>query len=133
MTKILLALLFSSFLFVGCSKEDNPYKEFEKERLAHLISEKGEAIRQLAQPVSCTDPSEWKLTDIQSECGRSHMAYHQSIDERKLKDLIKDHDLAMEIYRPYVLPFIFCHPYREPTGVVCVDGKAVVQYQEPST
>lgn len=132
MKRTLLVLLLVSFFFAGCNEEDNPYAKFEQERLAQLISEKHEAIRQLAQPVSCADSSEWKLTDIQSECGTSYIAYHQSTDERKLKDLINDHDLAMEIYRSYVLPYISCAPYREPTGIACADGKAVVQYQEPS-
>ena len=128
-------LLFASFLFVGCSEEDNPYKEFEQERLAQLAAEKHEAIRQLAHSTSCMDPGEWKITEIPSVCGTSYIAYHKSTDERKLQELIKDHDLVVEIYRPYVAPFISCLPYSVPTGVRCEDGKAIVkypEYQEPS-
>jgi hypothetical protein len=136
MKKTLLHVLLSaSFLFIGCSEEANPYKEFEQERLAQLASENYEAIRQLAQPTNCSEAAEWKIAEIQSVCGTSYIAYHKSTDERKLRELIKDHNLVIEIYRPYVAPFIYCLAYREPTGVSCEDGKAIVQYpeyQEPS-
>lgn len=131
----LLALLLVSFLFVGCREEDNPYKEFEQERLARLAAEKFEAIELFAQPTSCTDPSEWEVAEIQSVCGPSHIAFHQTTDKRKLRDLINDYNLLMEIYRPYVAPFINCAPYREPTGISCEGGEAIVKYpayQEPS-
>lgn len=131
----LLVLLSVSFLSVGCQEDGNPYKEFEQERLAQLAAEKHAAILQLAQPTICTDPSEWEVAEIQSVCGTSYIAYHKSTDERKLQELIKDHNLVIKIYRPYVAPFIYCLPYREPTGISCEDGKAIVQYpeyQEPS-
>lgn len=127
----LFTLLLVSFLF-GCREEDNPYEEFEQERLAQLASEKYEAIRQFAQPVSCTDPDEWKVVEIQSVCGTSHIAYHNSTDERKLSELINDYNLLIEIYRPYIAPLIYCLSYREPIGVRCEDEKAIVRYQEPS-
>ncbi len=131
MKKFLLhVLLFGSFLSVSCREEDNPYKEFEQERLAQLASEKYEAIRQLAQPTDCFDATEWKIAEIQSVCGTSYIAYHKSTDERKLRALIKDHNLVIEIYRPYVAPVIYCLAYREPTGVSCEDGKAIVQYPQ---
>src|SRR5690606_10303314 len=102
------ALLLVLFLFAGCRDEDNPYKAFEQERLAQLAGEKYEAIRQLAQPTDCSDAAEWEIAEIQSVCGISHLAYHKSTDERKLRDLINDYNLLMEIHRPFVLPYILC-------------------------
>src|SRR5690606_27427334 len=126
-TTFLHFLLFVSFLSLGCREEDNPYKEFEQERLGQLAAEKHEAIRQLAQPTSCSDSGEWKITEIQSVCGTSHIAYYSSADERKLRDLIKDYNLLMEIYNPFVLPYILCSATAlNPQGVICEEGKAVV-------
>ncbi|HLT06715.1 MAG TPA: hypothetical protein VK014_04260 [Cyclobacteriaceae bacterium] len=129
-TTFLHFLLFVSFLSFGCREEDNPYKEFEQERLAQLAAEKHEAIRQLAQPVECSDPSQWNVAEIETECGSSHIAYHNSTNKGKLLEMIKDYNLLMEIYRPYVAPFIFCLSYRPALGVKCEDGRAIVKYEE---
>lgn len=126
-----LTLMFSlTIILIGCREENNPYKEFEKERLGELVAEKFEAIQLLAQPTNCSDVAEWKIAEIQTVCGTSYIAYHKSTDERKLHELIEDHNLVIEIYRPYVAPFIYCLAYREPAGVSCEDGKVIVQYPE---
>jgi hypothetical protein len=128
MKKILLLTLTLAILLVGCGEEDNPYKEFEKERLGELAAEKFEAIRTLAQAEPCTNSAEWKITEIGSVCGISHLAYHQSTDERRLRELIQDYNTLMEVYRPLIAPFIDCLPHREPIGIVCEDGGPVVDY-----
>ena len=130
MKKILLLALTLAILLVGCGEEDNPYKEFEKERLGALAAEKFEDIRTLAQAEPCTSPTEWKITEIESVCGISHLAYHQSTDERRLRELIQDYNKLMEVYRPHIAPFIDCLPHREPIGIVCEEGIPVVQYPE---
>lgn len=130
MKKILLLTLTLAILLVGCGEENNPYQEFEKERLGELAAEKFEAIRTLAQAAPCTNPAEWKITEIGSVCGISHLAYHQSTDEGRLWDLIQDYNSLMEVYRPHIAPFIDCLPHREPIGIVCEEGRPVVQYPE---
>jgi hypothetical protein len=130
MKRTLTLMLSLAIILIGCREETNPYKEFEKERLGELVAEKFEAIQQLAQPRNCSDAAEWRIAEIQSVCGTSYIAYHNSADEKKLHELIKDHNLVIEMYRPHVAPFIYCLASREPTGVSCEDGKAIVQYPE---
>lgn len=130
MKETLLLTLALAILLVGCREEDNPYKEFEKERLGELAVEKYEAMLKLAQATSCTDPAEWKIAEINSVCGISHFAYHQSTDEKRLRELIQDYNILMEVYIPHIAPLVDCLPHREPTGVACKAGKAVVEYPE---
>lgn len=130
----LLALLSVSFLLVGCQEEhnpyeDNPYKDFEKEQLTQLAAQKYEAILNLAQASPCIDATEWKIAEIDSVCGISYLAYHQSTDERRLQELIKDYNLLMEVYIPHIAPLVDCMPQREVLGVACVEGRAVVEYR----
>lgn len=126
----LLLTLTLGILLVGCRKDDNPYKEFEQERLAQLAAEKHEAILKLAQPTYCIDPKDWKIAEIESICGISHLAYHQNTDERRLRELILDYNILMEVYRPYIAPLVDCLPQRQPIGIACEEGRAVVQYPE---
>ena len=126
---ILSTLIITALFLTGCER-DNPYEDFTQEQLSRLASERYEAILHLAQPTSCTDAAEWDLMDIESVCGRSHLPYHESVDKRKLTELIRDYNLLIEIYRPTVAPFIYCLSYREPKGVVCEDGEARVVYEE---
>src|SRR5690606_7525016 len=119
----------ASLLTVSCEKAGNPYRDLSHEQLQKKLVERYEEILLLANPVDCTDPDEWRITEILSVCGRFYIAYHQSVDEKKLQTLIKDHNLMTEIYAPMIAPSIDCMPYREPIGVVCVDGKATVEYE----
>lgn len=128
MSKAVIWTLIVTALFVmGCDK-DNPYEEFTKEQLSRSVSEKYEAILNFAQPISCTDPAEWHLTEIESVCYPFPLAYHESVDKRKLTALIQDYNLLMEVYRPLVSPYIDCLGYGEPKGVACGEGKPLVQY-----
>ena len=126
---ILSTLIITALFLTGCER-DNPYEDFTEEQLSRLVSEKHQAILQLAQPTSCTDAAEWDLIEIESVCGRTHLAYHEHVDKRKLNELIRDYNLLIEIYRPMVAPFIYCLAYREPKGVVCEEGKARGVYEE---
>lgn len=128
--KTILSNLIILALFLKACEKDNPYEDFTQERLSTLAGERHEAILRLAQPTACTDPTEWRITDIETVCGRSHIAYHAQVDEGKLTELIRDYNQLIEIYRPMVAPFIYCLGYREPKGVVCEDGKARVVYEE---
>lgn len=128
MKRILLLMLSVALLVVGCREDKNPYLEYEEERLAQLANEKYEAIRTLAQARVCTDPNEWRLAGLNSACGVLHIAYHQSTDEKRLQKLINDYNLLMEAYVPYIAPRIDCIPYREPEGIICEEGRPVVQY-----
>ncbi len=130
MKRTLLLTLSIAILIIGCREDENPYLEYEEERLTQLAIEKYEAIRTLAQARACTDPSEWKMVELNSVCGMLYVAYHQSTDEKKLQKLIKDYNLLMEVYMPYIAPRIDCTPYREPVGIVCEEGRPVVQYPE---
>lgn len=118
----------ASLLTVSCEKEENPYKNLSYEQLRTRITERYEEILLFAHPEACTDPDEWRLAEIMSVCGRGHIAYHGSVDEKKLQALIKDHNLLVEIYAPMVAPVIDCMPYRQPIGITCVDGEATVEY-----
>jgi hypothetical protein len=132
MKRTILLTLTLVILLVGCREDENPYLEYEEERLAQLANEKFEAIRTLAQAEPCTDSAEWKITEIESVCGISQLAYHQSTDERRIRELIQDYNTLMEAYRPHIAPFIDCLPYSEPIGIVCEAGRPVVQYPEYS-
>lgn len=126
---ILSTLIVALWLLAGCEK-DNPYEDFTQEQLSKSVSEKYRAILNLAQPTSCTDPAEWHIAEIETVCGRSHLAYHETVDKRKLTALIKDYNLLIEVYRPMVAPLIYCLAYREPKGVVCEDGRPLVEFDQ---
>jgi hypothetical protein len=130
MRRTFLLTLTVAIILAGCREEDNPYKDFEKERLAQLATEKYEAIHTLAQAVPCTDPADWKIAAINSICGISHLAYHQNTDEKRLQGMIRDYNALMEVYRPYIAPLVDCPPQRKPIAIACENGKAVVQYRE---
>jgi len=134
MKKVILKVLIGIVLatLMSCKKAGNPYKDLPPEQLRERLSERYEEIQLLAKPVDCADPDEWRITEISSVCGHAHIAYHESVDEKKLNSLIKDYDQLVEIYAPLVAPVINCAPpYRgNPIGVQCVDGDAIVQYDE---
>jgi|SRR5690554_6352816 len=132
MSKAILAtlILIITLLFVAGCEKDNPYEDYTKEQLSKSVSEKYNAIVIFAQPTICTDPAEWHLIEIESVCSHSYLAYHESVDKRRLTALINDYNLLIHIYRPMVAPFIDCLGYGEPKGVVCDDGKALVEYEE---
>lgn len=132
---IWLLILTLAVLLAGCREEEgpyeeNPYKEFEQERLAQLATEKYEAIRTLAQAVPCTHPADWKIVELESICGIFHLAYHQNTDEKSLQEMILDYNALMEVYRPYIAPLVDCLAQREPIAIACEDGKAVIKYPE---
>ena len=130
MRRTFLLTLTIAFILAGCRDDENPYLEYEEERLAQLATEKYEAIRTMAQAKPCTNPAEWKMAGLNSVCGMFYVAYHQNTEEKRLQKLINDYNLLMEVYMPYIAPRIDCTPYREPVGIVCEEGRPVVRYPE---
>lgn len=122
-------LLLISCLAISCEKSENPYKNLSDGALSERIEAKQKEILLATSPVPCTDPKEWKMADIQTVCGLYHIPYHQSVDEKKLRSLIHDLSLLVEIYRPKIAPVINCAAYRAPIGIVCEDGKAVIKFE----
>lgn len=111
------------------SQEENPYKGYKKEELSQMLAEKFESLLAFAQPEPCIDTADWKLIPLISACGDTYIAFHQSVDEQKLKELVQDYNYAMEVYIPYIAPLIDCAPQPvKPAGIVCAEGKAVVSY-----
>ncbi len=130
MRNILFYVLIAVTSFaIGCKKDGNPYEGLSREELGKLVSERYDEMRTLASPVPCTDPEEWELAAIEAVCSPKHLAYHQSVDVEKLRELIRDYNLLMDIYGPLVSPFIDCMPHGPVIGVVCENGKAIVQYE----
>ncbi len=125
----LLTLFIVAIIAISCEKAKNPYADLNAETLGKLAAEKYEAILALANPVPCTDAKEWEITEIQTICGRSYIAYHESVDKKRLQSRIADYHQVVEIYGPIMAPVINCMPYRKPLGVVCEDGKAIVEFE----
>lgn len=126
------SLLACSMLFVVCKSEshlENPYKEKTEKELETLSNEKHSKIIALANPKECTDPDDWKIIDIQTVCGTSHIPYHRSVDKTTLQNMINDYNKLMEIYQPMISPRIYCDPYRKPLDVICKEGRATIKYE----
>lgn len=123
-------------ILLGACREDekpfqaeNPYKGYKNEELSQMLAEKFEALLAFAQPEPCVDPVDWKLIPLSSACGNTYIAFHQNVDELKLKALVQDYNYAMEVYIPYIAPLIDCAPQPlNPAAIVCDDGKAVVMF-----
>lgn len=128
----LTTMLACIMLFVVCKSEshlDNPYKEKTEKELETLSNEKHNKIIALANPKECTDTDDWKIIDIQTVCGTSHIPYHRSVDKMTLQHMINDYNKLMEIYQPMISPRIYCNPYRKPLDVICKEGKATIKYE----
>lgn len=131
----LTTLLACSMLFVVCKSEshlDNPYQGKTEKELEILSDEKYHQIVSFASPVTCTNADDWKLMEIQSMCGASHLAYHRSVDKTTLRNKINDYNRLMEVYRPLIAPRINCAAYQKPLGVRCNNGKGIVGYEQTS-
>lgn len=129
---VITSLLACTMLFVVCKSEshlDNPYKEKAEKELEVLSNEKYSKIIALANPKECTDTEDWKIIDVQTVCGTSHIPYHRSVDKTTLHNMINDYNKLMEIYQPMMAPRINCIPYRKPLDVICQEGKAMIKYE----
>lgn len=128
----LTTMLACIMLFVVCKSEshlDNPYKGKTEKELEILANEKYDNIIALASPKECTNSDDWKIMDIQTVCGKSHIPYHRSVDKTTLQNMINDYNRLIEIYKPMVAPKINCISYRKPLGVVCKEEKATIKYE----
>lgn len=122
-------------IFFSCKRKDccipdipNPYKNFSQEQLEKLSTDSYKKINELTTSIPCTDPTDWNMTDMRTECGLSHIVYHKSLDRTKLEQLIYNHNQIMEIYAPMVAPVINCMAYQKPSGIICQNGKATLIY-----
>lgn len=129
-------LLACCMLFVVCKSEshlENPYKDKTEKELESLSDEKYSKIIAFASPKACSDATEWKMTEIRTVCGTSYLPYHKSVDKTKLQNMIDDNNRLMEIYQPMIASKINCASYRKPLGVICKEGKADINYEEPTS
>lgn len=134
MKKLIIA--FTVILFIGltsCKKEEiNPYEEYTEDQLATASNQKFSEIQNLINQVTCNNPIDWKIMEINTVCGKSHITYHKSIDTKKLNSLVEDYHKIIEIYTPKISFRINCIPYKKPLEVICLGGKAELKYQTPN-
>ncbi|WP_437920173.1 hypothetical protein [Sphingobacterium sp. LRF_L2] len=115
---------------ISCAKDDLSYTNLSEEELSELEREKYDAIQAFAQPEVCTDPSVWLKMDMNSVCGEGRLIYHESVDVAKLKVMVEDYNALIKVYAPLISAFISCEAFREPSGIVCEEGKPVFIYDE---
>jgi hypothetical protein len=94
-----------------------------------LLSAQAEIIR-LAESVSCTNASEWKLTPMGSKaCGgpARYIAYHQSV-EREFLDLVARFTLLQKAYNEKNNVISDCLLVGPPRTIQCEANKAILVY-----
>lgn len=140
--KYFLIIVLSTLLFVGCKTkndaeakenlpkdislkpENNLSQQQDKEPLTKLIKE----IEATIQKETCTDAADWNFAPIGAKpCGgpSSYIAYPKKMESQILPQIEKFTEMQTAFNKKYQL-ISDCMLITEPTGIECVDGKAVL-------
>ena len=117
----LIGILFS------CSSTEVLTQEQEQQQLNEQLVE----IESLAAKTSCTDPSEWTFTAIGNKaCGgpTGFIAYSTEGDVQNFLQLVENYSQAQKAFNIKWGIRSDCSVPPSPTGIVCENGKAVLEY-----
>lgn len=109
---------------ISLKPENNLSQQQDKEPLTKLIKEIEAAI----QKETCTDAADWNFAPIGSKpCGgpSSYIAYPKKMESQILPQIEKFTEMQTAFNKKYQL-ISDCMMIAPPTGIECVDGKAVL-------
>lgn len=110
---------------IALKPENNLSQQQDKDHLTKLIKEIEAAI----QKETCTDANDWIFAPIGSKpCGgpSSYIAYPKKMEAQILPEIEKFTEMQTAFNKKYQL-ISDCMIIAPPTGIECVDGKAVLQ------
>lgn len=115
-----LTFIILSITLLGCKTSRNEIKE--------TLDTQYKMIENFAQSTLCTDPNDWKITQIQTICGLTGFLYHKDVDKAKLDKMIQEYNTMMKNYSGKYFANVECGTVSKPTGIVCENKKAVLKY-----
>lgn len=129
MNKYVTLLFCASFLFLGCSIDDDfiPNQESDLAMLEELFAE----ITLLADE-PCTDAEDWEFVAYGSKaCGgpQGYIAYPTTIDVEAFLEMIENYTTEEAIYNENYGVVSTCEVIGAPIDVACENGEPVLIYE----
>lgn len=129
MNKYIICLFCASFLFLGCSIDDDfvPNQEEDLAMLEELFAE----ITLLADE-PCTDETEWEFVAYGSKaCGgpQGYIAYPTTIDVEAFLQLVENYTTEEAIFNENYNIVSTCEVTPSPIDVSCENGEPVFIYE----
>lgn len=109
------------------NSDDELTQEQEDQNLNQLFSE----IESMTSNLSCNDSSEWTFTSYGNKaCGGAiaYIAYSTTIDTVLFLKKIEEHRISQQEFNEKWEIISDCLAPSEPNGVLCEDGKPVLEY-----
>lgn len=129
MNKYFIFLFCASFLFSGCSIDDD-FPQNQDEDLAMLSELFGEIVAMTDE--GCTDAEAWDFVAYGSKaCGgpQGYIAYPTTIDVEAFLILVENYTTEEAIYNSNYGIVSTCDILPEPIGVTCENEVAVLVYE----